>query len=518
MVSKGTSKEVQAAAATTTPVDPKKKKNKLIRPRGKRGGIKKKHVKDEITGKWSRTNIPATKPKDKQDQKIQKPADTSIDQNGETLHAKHISNFHALQKRLASPATTPEERAEIEAQLSQLGGLKAYQDASLVGASAHGECGVWVGTSLLAHVPSLKGISSSGSSDTNSAGKKRKFRMLDVGAIRGTAYDRFGDWMEAVSIDLNPRSEKVFQADFLDCEVPPHRVVDEDDKDEAQDDGELEEEDAKEGAESSKVQQRSQKKKKQKGKQDADVSTAEATAPDSTSAFTPTPLPQSQVSAGFDVVSLSLVVNFEGDLQKRGEMLLRPHAFLRSQPVEKKGKEQGGGYLILILPLPCVTKSRYCSPEHLSDMLKSAGWTVIFRQDSKRLTRWLLREKPGVRRKGEIGCEGGGKGLRERWWDGRHFGRKEVVVGVRLNNFCIKLVGKDGAAEEEEQASIGDDSTEEEETPLRKEEAKSMSKGGKQKSKVKQTGKPEASNGAGKVTSSLHSSKKSSRSKSRQSA
>ncbi|KAK0558276.1 25S rRNA (adenine2142-N1)-methyltransferase [Tilletia horrida] len=409
----------KAAATSAGAADEKvklKKKNKLIRPRGKRGGIKKKHVKDELTGRWSRTNIPATPRKADQTKKggkQKKPdgphaeGEEEAEEEGSTAHASHISRFHALTKRLASASTPPAERAQIEAELNELGGLEAYQDASLTGACAGGESGRWVGSAL------LKATAAAPSSAT-----RRRLRLLDVGAIRGTAFEAFKERVEAVSIDLNPRSGKVYQADFLQCAVPKPRV----------DEEALSASAAEENASSSKDGE-------EKDAEGEDTSAA---------AFTPTPLPQEQVTPGFDVVNLSLVLNFIGDLAQRGEMLLRPHAFLRaSLPSSAEGKEGDGvqgGFLSLILPLPCLTRSRYCTDTHLLALLSATGWDLVERADSKRLARWLLREKRGVRQAGEVGCAD----VWETWWDGTEFGRKELRVGVRFNNFCVKLV-RDGA-------------------------------------------------------------------------
>ncbi|KAI8146355.1 nucleolus protein [Fennellomyces sp. T-0311] len=65
----------------------------------------------------------------------------------------------------------------------------------------------------------------------------------------------------------------------------------------------------------------------------------------------------------FDIVSLSLVVNFVGDPRDRGRMLLHTRDFLDPD-----------GYLFLVLPLPCIDNSRYMSHEHLMSMMQSMGY------------------------------------------------------------------------------------------------------------------------------------------------
>ncbi|KAI7855550.1 putative methyltransferase-domain-containing protein [Circinella umbellata] len=65
----------------------------------------------------------------------------------------------------------------------------------------------------------------------------------------------------------------------------------------------------------------------------------------------------------FDIISLSLVVNFVGDPKDRGRMLLHTRDFLNQN-----------GLLFLVLPLPCINNSRYMSPEHFMKMMKSMGY------------------------------------------------------------------------------------------------------------------------------------------------
>ena len=53
---------------------------------------------------------------------------------------------------------------------------------------------------------------------------------------------------------------------------------------------------------------------------------------------------------GFDVVVLSLVVNFEGDPRKRGDMIRAARALLAPT---------GLGLVFFVLPLACVENSRF---------------------------------------------------------------------------------------------------------------------------------------------------------------
>ena len=76
-------------------------------------------------------------------------------------------------------------------------------------------------------------------------------------------------------------------------------------------------------------------------------------------------------SHGFDVVSLSLVLNYVGDPAGRGEMLKRVASFLR----RRDGEVMFPG-LFLVLPAPCVTNSRYLDEERLSEIMQALGYEM----------------------------------------------------------------------------------------------------------------------------------------------
>ena len=95
------------------------------------------------------------------------------------------------------------------------------------------------------------------------------------------------------------------------------------------------------------------------------------------------------------------------------------------------------GYLYLVLPLPCLTNSRYLSHARLTSLLTSTGWTVERQHDSAKLTYWLLK-RSGERGEGE-----------DR--DGKEWKREVVRKGAQRNNFCVlvqpgKPVVRAGAA------------------------------------------------------------------------
>jgi 25S rRNA (adenine2142-N1)-methyltransferase len=133
--------------------------------------------------------------------------------------------------------------------------------------------------------------------------------------------------------------------------------------------------------------------------------------------FMARPLPK-DADSEYDIVSLSLVLNYVPDPAGRGEMLLRTTRFL-SQP-----HEPGNGLLpglFLVLPLPCVDNSRYLTEELLQAMMESVGYLLC---KSKRTTKmyysmWKLDHRVE----------------RPKTSEPKH----EVNPGKKRNNFCIVL-------------------------------------------------------------------------------
>lgn len=120
-----------------------------------------------------------------------------------------------------------------------------------------------------------------------------------------------------------------------------------------------------------------------------------------------------------------------------GHMLLHAHDYLLPH-----------GYLYLVLPLPCLTNSRYLSHARLTSILTSTGWTVERQHDSAKLTYWLLK------RSGEERGEGEAR-------DGKEWKREVVRKGAQRNNFCIlvqpgKPIVRAGSAKGEKGASSGE--------------------------------------------------------------
>jgi 25S rRNA (adenine2142-N1)-methyltransferase len=120
---------------------------------------------------------------------------------------------------------------------------------------------------------------------------------------------------------------------------------------------------------------------------------------------------ETRIRRPFDVVCLSLVVNFEGDPWRRGQMLQRAHSLLRPN-----------GLLFLVLPLACVTNSRYLNEEHLLALLDHLGYGVLKQHQSRKLAHYLLVKQ----RRPESKVN-------------RFTVKQELCPGRQRNNFCILL-------------------------------------------------------------------------------
>ena len=162
--------------------------------------------------------------------------------------------------------------------------------------------------------------------------------------------------------------------------------------------------------------------------------------------FMQRPLPEKQEEK-LDVVSLSLVVNFVGDLQGRGEMLRRVKLFLRRvdgldgngrQGQEGDAAPVAGGEegieeeepllpaLFLVLPASCVTNSRYMDEERLEAIMQKLGYTMVRRKLSAKLAYYLWRYNGA----GESESQMKGKAI---------FGKEALKRGRTRNNFAIVL-------------------------------------------------------------------------------
>jgi len=151
--------------------------------------------------------------------------------------------------------------------------------------------------------------------------------------------------------------------------------------------------------------------------------------------FMQRPLPTGEKDQ-FDIVCLSLVVNYVPDGKVRGDMLRRVGNFLMNAPAPtvsehdehheivtaKRGtKEPSAPHafpaLWLVLPAPCVTNSRYLTSSRLVQIVTSMGYVQIQAKLSAKLAYYLFR------------------------WTGdkkqQAFPKQEVNPGKARNNFVI---------------------------------------------------------------------------------
>ena len=110
----------------------------------------------------------------------------------------------------------------------------------------------------------------------------------------------------------------------------------------------------------------------------------------------------------YDVVVLSLVINFEGDIRKRGDMLRKCPELMVDQ-----------GHLFIVLPLPCLDNSRYLNEELFVSMMESLGFDVCARHSSRKLSFFMFR----YTRRAQV----------------KSFPKKILRKGGNHNNFAIVL-------------------------------------------------------------------------------
>jgi len=117
----------------------------------------------------------------------------------------------------------------------------------------------------------------------------------------------------------------------------------------------------------------------------------------------------------WNAISLSLVVNFIPNAHDRGKMLSLAHGFLSDS-----------GYLFLVLPLPCITNSRYLDFDRLNSMMTILGFSLLKERwkTGGKMAYWLFQKSspPPVAKMTEM------------------FSKKMVVrEGKDRNNFAILL-------------------------------------------------------------------------------
>jgi 25S rRNA (adenine2142-N1)-methyltransferase len=121
----------------------------------------------------------------------------------------------------------------------------------------------------------------------------------------------------------------------------------------------------------------------------------------------------------FDLISLSLVLNFVPDATARGEMLKRIPFFLHRAKSSELHPDLP--CLFLVLPLPCVSNSRYLTEAKLKEILGSLGLILQKTKKTSKLyySLWTFDERQSSLEKA--------------------FKKEELRSGGTRNNFAIIL-------------------------------------------------------------------------------
>jgi 25S rRNA (adenine2142-N1)-methyltransferase len=137
--------------------------------------------------------------------------------------------------------------------------------------------------------------------------------------------------------------------------------------------------------------------------------------------FMERPLP-SDDSEKFDMISLSLVLNFVPDPATRGQMLLRTLQFLKeSSDYATESLNSFFPSLFLVLPAPCLSNSRYLDQDRLDSIMASMGYEKAMEKITQRLVYYLWKRLD----------------TKPKTWQA--FPKKEVRSGSSRNNFAIVL-------------------------------------------------------------------------------
>ncbi|KAK9423492.1 putative 25S rRNA adenine-N(1) methyltransferase [Seiridium unicorne] len=253
-----------------------------------------------------------------------------------------INAHHVLEKRKVQAVAKGDtaQQAAIDKEISALGGIEKYQQASLQGQrnDRGGDSSRVLMEWLKPALPALRDMTAN------------PLRMLEVGALSTTNECSKSRLFAMERIDLNSQGEGILQQDFM-----------------------------------------------------------------------ARPLPTDD-SGRFDIISLSLVLNFVPDAQGRGNMLLRTLEFLRLPGTH--GSELGNFFpsLFLVLPAPCVTNSRYMDESRLEAIMTSLGYTKTKSKLTQKLVYYLWARTNAMAPKLE-------------------FSKTQIRTGGSRNNFAIILQG-----------------------------------------------------------------------------
>ncbi|KAH7140567.1 putative methyltransferase-domain-containing protein [Dactylonectria macrodidyma] len=137
--------------------------------------------------------------------------------------------------------------------------------------------------------------------------------------------------------------------------------------------------------------------------------------------FMDRPLPENE-SETFDIISLSLVLNFVPEAEGRGQMLLRTLSFLRNPSDTPSGTaEDFFPSLFVVLPRSCVDNSRYFTDTRFDELMVNLGFARLKTKMTHKLAYSLWRRVDSTPTRLPS------------------FTKKEVNPGRTRNNFVITL-------------------------------------------------------------------------------
>jgi len=134
--------------------------------------------------------------------------------------------------------------------------------------------------------------------------------------------------------------------------------------------------------------------------------------------FMERPLPSNQ-DERFDLISLSLVLNYVPDAVARGEMLKRITKFLRIPGTHTNLSAPVLPALFFVLPLPCMENSRYFGEDLLLRIMESLGFSIKFKKHTSKLCYYLFTLTDGA--------------------TPTKFPKKKIKDKPTMNNFAIVL-------------------------------------------------------------------------------
>ncbi|OTB07176.1 hypothetical protein M426DRAFT_71847 [Hypoxylon sp. CI-4A] len=254
-----------------------------------------------------------------------------------------INSHHLLEKKKAQALSRGDRAAAaaIDNEISALGGIEKYQQASLQGQRLDRG-----GDSSHVLMEWLKPL------DFVSVSSGTRLKMLEVGALSTTNICSKSGIFDVERIDLNSQSDGILQQDFMKRPLP-------------KDDSER-----------------------------------------------------------FDIISLSLVLNYVPDAVGRGAMLLRTLDFLKQPDMQGLPGLQGlFPSLFMVLPAPCVTNSRYMNESHMETIMSALGYAKAQTKITQRLVYYLWIRKSAAREPFPS------------------FKKAELRSGHSRNNFAVVLHG-----------------------------------------------------------------------------